>query len=335
MANFRIDGILQAFFRPAAIAAAVALAAPDISRAQSDVAGGPVLGVTTRVPEDARTAPTLGTERTGSGVVIDSDGLVLTVGYLIMEASEVTLELADGRSVPASIVAYDYDSGFGVLRAAVPVKLKPAHLGDSDRIEPRQRLSILAGGAAAGAPFPVVVVDRRDFAGYWEYLLEQAIFTSPPFPSWGGAALLDEGERLIGIGSLLVPDAASRGQSLPGNMFIPINRIKPILADLLTGVRDTARPWLGLYTQEAPSGLLVTTVAPDGPAAKAGVLPGDRVVGVGGVDVDDLPGFYRRIWAAGAAGAVVDLRLRRGGDERTVSVPSIDRTRYLKLDTSL
>ena len=298
---------------------------------------GPVLGVSTKVPSEARTAATLGTERSGSGVVIDDDGLVLTVGYLIMEAREVTLDLPDGRSVPASIVAYDYDSGFGVLRAAAPVPLKSVRLGNSDTIESEARVSIVAGGQYAGTAFPVLVADRRDFAGYWEYLLERAIFTSPPFPGWGGAALLDKEERLIGIGSLLVRDAGARGQTLPGNMFIPINRIKPILADLLASgkVAAPARPWLGIYTQESPSGLVVSFVAPEGPAARAGVAPGDRIVEIGGVAVDDLPGFYRRIWAAGEAGAVVELRLRRGEEEKRVPVISGDRYKYLRLDNSL
>jgi S1-C subfamily serine protease len=316
------------------IAACALFAAP--AHAQT-VLPGPVLGVSTKVPEDARSARTLGTERSGSGVVIDGDGLVLTVGYLIMEAREVTLDLPDGKSLPASIVAYDYDSGFGLLRAAVPVKLKAARLGDSDAIAAKQMLRIQAGGMHIGAPFPVLVADRRDFAGYWEYLLEKAIFTSPPFPGWGGAALLDKDERLVGIGSLLVKDAGARGQDTPGNMFIPINRIKPILADMLSSgkVITPAKPWLGIYSQEMPSGLMVTYVAPDGPAAKAGVQPGDLITGVGGVEVDDLVGFYRGIWAKGDAGVTVDLDLRRGAEEKKISVPSVDRTRFLKLDNSL
>jgi serine protease DegQ len=298
---------------------------------------GPVLGVSTKVPDTARSARTLGTERSGSGVVIDGDGLVVTVGYLIMEAREVTLDLPDGKSIPASIVAYDYDSGFGLLRAAVPMKLKAARLGDSDTVSSTQQLRIEAGGQYGGMPFPVFVADRRDFAGYWEYLLEQAIFTAPAFPGWGGAALLDKEEKLVGIGSLLVKDAASGRQEMPGNMFIPINRIKPILADMLASGKVSAppKPWLGLYTAEAPSGLVVTYVAPDGPAAKAGVQPGDMVVSVGGVEVDDLVSFYRGIWKAGDAGATVDLELRRGTQEKRISVPSADRTKFLKLDNTL
>ncbi len=312
---------------------ATILAGAVSARAQTP---GPVIGVTARVPDEARTAATLGTERSGSGVVIDDDGLVLTVGYLIMEAREVTLDLPDGRSLPASIVAYDYDSGFGVLRAAAPVKMQAARLGNSDTIAADARLSIVAGGMYHGAPFPVLVVDRRDFAGYWEYLLENAIFTSPPFPGWGGAALMDKEDRLVGIGSLLVRDAA-RASDLPGNMFIPINRIRPILADLLASGRVSAppRPWLGLYMRESPSGLIVTQVAPDGPAAKSGIEAGDRVVEIGGVAVDDLPSFYRGIWAAGEAGAVIELDLRRGEAERNLKVISGDRYKYLRLDNSL
>jgi S1-C subfamily serine protease len=314
----------------------IALFAAPMVQAQT-APPGPVLGVSTKVPEAARSARTLGTERSGSGVVIDGDGLVVTVGYLIMEAREVTLDLPDGKSIPASIVAYDYDSGFGLLRALAPVKMKAARLGDSDAVSANTELRILAGGQYDGFPFPVFVADRRDFAGYWEYLLEKAIFTAPPFPGWGGAALLDKDDKLVGIGSLLVRDAAARGQEMPGNMFIPINRIKPILADLLASgkVNAPAKPWLGLYTQEAPSGLLVTYVAPDGPAAKAGVKPGDLVTGVGGVEVDDLVSFYRGIWKAGDAGVTVELELRRGTEEQKVSVPSVDRTRFLKLDNSL
>jgi len=296
---------------------------------------GAVVKVSTKVPSDARTARTLGTEREGSGVVIDGSGLVLTIGYLMLEAESAELTLADGRSVPASLVAYDHDTGFGLLRAASPLGVKPATLGPSAGIGVRDRVLVVPFGGVEMAA-PALVVGRRAYAGSWEYLLENAIFTSPPHPSFGGAGLFDLEGRLVGIGSLIVGDAAGPAEQVPGNVFVPVDRLTPILGDLLESGRSAAprRPWLGLSSEEVRGRLFVTRVAEGGPAAAAGIEAGDMVIGVGGVPVAGLADFYRKVWALGEAGVAVPLDMLHGVKISSVTVKSIDRHHWLKLERS-
>lgn len=292
-----------------------------------------VVQVSAAIRADARTADSLGTQREGSGVVIDGDGLVLTIGYLILEALEVNLTGAGKTPVAADIVAYDHESGFGLLRAREPLEVEPLALGDSAALQPRQPVLVVSRMGefdAAG----VYVVDRRVFAGYWEYLLEDAIFTAPPRADFGGAALIDASGRLVGIGSLVVNDAGQQGRPIPGNMFVPINQLKPILGDLLANGRrsDPPRPWLGLTLEEHRGRVFVTRVTPDGPAAGAGIEPDDMILGVSGTPVEGLADLYRKMWALGNAGVEVPLNLLQGMSPHTAKVRSGDRYRFLRLD---
>lgn len=292
---------------------------------------GAVVGVRAEVPPSARTAGTLGTEREGGGVVISADGLVLTIGYLILEAVQAEVQLQDGKTVPAEIVAYDYDTGFGLLRPATALNVAPIELGDSDALSEQTQVLVAGPDGPSGA----VVVSRREFAGYWEYLLPNAIFTAPPYRSFGGAALIGSDGRLLGIGSLIVGDALADGETFPGNMFVPISMLGPIMDDLMRQGRagGPARPWLGLFTQELRGHVFINRVSPDGPAASAGIQEGDIVVAVGGEPVASLSEFYRKIWALGDAGIEVPLTLLKGADGfREVSVKSGDRYDYLKLN---
>lgn len=304
--------------------------------AQSDAAPktnplNAVVGVRATVPSTARSAETLGQERAGGGVVIDSDGLVLTIGYLIMEAAQTEIVEQDGRVVPADVVAYDYDTGFGLLRPLARLTATPIELGDSTALPEKTRVLV----AGPDGPSPALVVSRREFAGYWEYLLPDAIFTSPPYRSFGGAALIGADGRLLGIGSLIVADAASSGEQLPGNMFVPISALKPIMGDLLREGRSAKapRPWLGLYAQELRGHVFISRVAPDGPAAKAGVAANAVVTAVGGKPVSSLAEFYRAIWSLGEAGVEVPLTLLESTlGEREVVVTSGNRYDYLQLN---
>jgi serine protease Do len=291
-----------------------------------------VIRLEAETPADARTAGTLGTKRAGNGVVIDGSGLVLTIGYLVLEAMAVLVFDADGRPVPADVLAYDWDSGFGLVRATRPLGVKPIALGDSDALKVKQPAMVVGHGGADGS-LGAYVVGRREFAGYWEYLLDDAIFTSPPHPHWAGTALVGQDGKLYGIGSLFVADALRGERTLPGNMFVPINRLKPILADLLSEGRPRGppKPWLGIYTGELNGKLVVTRVADEGPAARAGVTPGDVLVGVGRQPVTSIADFYRKIWASGQAGVDVPLQVRRDDEPRTIAVKSIDRTKFLRL----
>lgn len=307
--------------------------------AQSAADGGvaaldAVVRISSTVPGDSRSTRYLGTERDGSGVVIDGEGLVLTIGYLIVEAETITLTLADGRKVPANAVAYDHESGFGLVRAIQPLGVKPVELGASGTVKPRDRAVVASWGGQRMA-MPAIVASRRTFAGYWEYLLEQAIFTAPPHPAFGGAALLSTEGKLLGIGSLAVPDALP-DQALPGNMFVPVDRLKPILGDLLERGRAAGpkKPWIGLNSQEVHGRLFVSRVTEGGPAAAAGIQPGDVVLGVGGEPVRDLESFYKKLWSTGEAGVTITLDVLKGVAVERIDVKTVDRYDVLKLNRS-
>ena len=294
-----------------------------------------IVKVHAEMPSDARSAETLGTEREGSGVVIDGDGLIVTIGYLVVEANKIELTLHDGRVVPANFVGFDPDSGFGLVKAAAPLRVKPIEFGDSDGLKERDPVMVASFGgreAAIGA----FVVSRRTFAGYWEYLLENAIFTSPPHLSFGGAGLIGRDGKLYGVGSLIVPDAMRGAQTFPGNMFVPIDALKPILGEMLTLGRsgNPARPWIGVSSEEVRGRLFVTRVARDSPAQAAGVRVGDLVLGVGGKPIDNLADFYRAIWALGEAGVSVPLNVLQGTRTSDITVRSVDRFKFLKLNQS-
>ena len=291
-----------------------------------------VVGLRAEVPDDARTAFSLGTMREGNGIVIDDDGLILTIGYLIMEASDIQVTDSQGQFVPAEMVAYDYNSGFGMVRSKQPLGIKGIHLGDSSVLSPGDPTLILSN---YGPDFMQVaqVVDRREFPGYWEYLLDRAIFTAPPFSGFGGAALINTQGELVGVGSLIVHDAVTGERPTPGNMFVPINLLKPIYDDLLQYGRDTtdSRPWLGVYTAVDRGHLFIYRVAPDGPAETAGLRPNDIIVAVNGNSVSDMAEFLREVWASGPTGVDVRISVLRAGGLTEIVVKSGDRYNWLKI----
>ena len=291
-----------------------------------------IVRIHTEIPVDARTAAYLGTERSGSGVVIDNAGLIVTIGYLITEAMGAEVTTGAGRVSRADVVGFDISSGLGLLRAAEPLAVKPLPIGAATAL-PEKTPVVVAGFGGPEQVQPAVVVSRRVFAGYWEYLLEDAIFTTPPHPAWSGAALLGPDGKLTGIGSLVVSDAEP---DLPGNMFVPIDRLRPVMGDLLALGRPSTppRPWLGVNLREMDDGLVVGRVVSDGPSDKAGVRHGDRVTAIDGVPVHELADFYRRLWRQGDAGVTVRLGVTRQGEDCEIEVKTVDRYRYLKLDTT-
>lgn len=289
-----------------------------------------VVTVEAHVPPDARTAASLGGERRGAGVVIDQGGLVLTIGYLIMEADEVRVVDIDGRDVPADVVAYDHETGFGLLRALRPLHAKAARIGSAVTMEPGRP----AVAVAPGFVLPTTVVSRRSFAGGWEYLLEDALFTAPPIPNFGGAGLFDDAGRLVGIGSLIVSDAGGEGTGPHGNVFVPVDLLPPILSDLLAFGHSTApaSPWLGLYPEPVNGVLVVAQVSDGGPAAGAGIQPGDMILGIGEQPVTRLETLWRRVRALGPAGVSVPLKILSHGAVRDVTLTSRDRRGWLRLE---
>ena len=282
------------------------------------------------IPEDAFTGGILGTERVGYGAVIGEDGLVLTIGYVITEAERIWLTSNSGVVVAGHALAYDQVTGFGLVQPLGELGAPLLERGSAAAVSAGDEVYVLGHGGSAHA-LKARLVAKREFAGYWEYLLEEALFTAPAHPQWGGAALLDQGGRLIGIGSLLVQEAVG-GDSEQGNMFVPIDLIEPILKDLLAHGRASrpARPWLGMYTQHVDDRLVVAGLAPACPAERAGVQVGDLVLGVAGERTSTLADFLRKVWRLGASGVEVPLMLARQGDVLRLSVHSGDRSDFLK-----
>jgi S1-C subfamily serine protease len=287
-----------------------------------------IVAVRSSVPDDAFTAGTLGNRREGSGIVIRDNGLVLTIGYLITEAEEVWLTRHDGKVVPAHPLSYDQETGFGLVQALGALDLPAVELGKASAVQVGAE-AVLADGQ--GDFVETTVVARQEFAGYWEYLLEDAIFTAPAHPSWGGAALIGLDGRLLGIGSLRLQMA--RGEEVSDiNMIVPIDLLPPILDDLVKRgrVNKPPRPWLGAFSAESNGEVIVMSVSEGSPAAHAGLRQGDIISDVRDGEVDGLSDFYRKLWASGPAGAEVPMRVVRDGRETWLRVKTADRDSFLK-----
>jgi S1-C subfamily serine protease len=296
----------------------------DLDRALSSV-----VGLHSIIPPDAFTAETLGTERAGNGVVIDY-GLVLTIGYLITEAETVWLHLGDGRVMEGHALGFDAVSGFGLVQALGRMNIDPLPIGASAATQIGDRVVV---GGAGGRTRSVAsqIAAKQEFAGYWEYLLDEAIFTYPAHPNWGGTALISSGGELIGIGSLQL-ERERGGRAEHVNMIVPIDLLKPILDDLRKygKVNRPARPWLGMYSTEIDNRVVVIGIAGNGPAARAELKAGDVILAVKGEKITSQSGFYRKLWSLGAAGVDVPLTVHHEGVTFDVVLASTDRAKLLK-----
>jgi S1-C subfamily serine protease len=290
-----------------------------------------VVSVKTYVPADAFTANTLGTERAGSGVVIKGTGLIATIGYLITEAETIWITSAEGQAVAGHALAYDQESGFGLVQALGKLDTPSLELGDSDRLKVGDQAVLAAGGGRHHA-IETRIVGRQEFAGYWEYVLDDALFTAPAHPVWGGSGLIGSDGKLAGIGSLILQQGDGKGRRLDMNMVVPIGLLAPIMQDLLSygKVNRPARPWLGMYATEADDTLVVGGLSDNGPAEQAGLRAGDKILMVNDEEIPDLAGLWRRVWSSGSAGAEVRLRIERDGSPKRVSIRSADRASYMK-----
>ena len=291
-----------------------------------------LVSVRSQVPEDALTAPVLGTERMGSGVVIGDRGLVVTIGYLVTEAQTVWITDHKGAAVPGHVMGYDQESGFGLVQALQPLAAPAMAFGVSAECDVGDPV-IIAGHGGTDALVTGRIIAKREFAGYWEYVLDEALFTAPAHPNWGGAALVGSDGRLLGVGSLLVQTVSSSGEQAGANMIVPIDLLKPILEDMKSYGRPNrpARPWLGFLVQDIGDHLVVASVYDDCPADQAGVEVGDLVVEVAGEPIDGLAELFRKVWDIGPAGSAIPLTIIRDGEPHPVVLESIDRDARLKL----
>lgn len=287
-----------------------------------------VVDIYAKVPPEARTANSLGQERSGTGVVIDG-GYILTIGYLVIEASEIKVGLPNGQVVPGMLVGYDHTTGFGLLKSVVPISVTSLTLGDSDKIQVDESLLILPS-PQQGFSSLAQMVSRRPFAGWWEYYLENPIYTFPTNQAWAGAPLLNAEGKILGIGSLFVADAVSQGMMSPGNLFVPINLLKPILAELTEfGRRKTnVKPYLGLSSDDSSGQVVITRVNQGSPAVQAGILAQDIITHVNQIPVTTLKDFYEALWGSGESGSIVSLGITRGDQEISLRVQTVDRMDY-------
>ena len=333
----------------AMMSAAVLCLSPVIGSAQTEPAAGAsaraghaaasqalenahaaVVGIQVVAVDSARSAETLGRERRGSGVLIDAEGLVLTIGYLILEANQVDLIVEGRKRIPARVIAYDLDTGFGLVKSLLPLNIQPVPLGTSSTAPDHEPLIIVSGGSEGGISL-ARMVSRRPFSGYWEYHIEGALFTAPARGDHSGAGLFNARGELLGIGSLVVAEALGEGKGRsPGNMFVPVDLLKPILAELRAqgSSSKSSRAWLGLNCVEHEGAVRVTRVTRDGPGAAAGLRPGDHIVGIDGSAVAGLESFYKNLWRS-APERDVSLEIRRGGVDQVLTVRSQDRMRTL------
>jgi S1-C subfamily serine protease len=296
----------------------------DLERALSSV-----VGLHSIIPSDGFTAETLGAERAGNGVLIDI-GLVLTIGYLITEAQTVWLHLGDGRVMEGHALGFDQETGFGLVQALGKIDLPVLPIGSSGAAQNGERV-VIGGAGGRTRSLAGRIVARQEFAGYWEYVLDEAIFTSPAHPNWGGTGLISAQGELIGIGSLQL-ERAREGKNEHLNMVVPIDLLKPVLDDLrkFGRVNKPARPWLGVYSTEIEDKIVAVGIAPKGPAARAELKTGDVILAVNGENVTTLAAFYRKVWSLGQAGVEVPLTLYREGVTFDVGVNSSDRAKFLK-----
>ena len=288
-----------------------------------------VVKIDSIVPSDARTANSLGTIRGGNGIVID-DKHILTIGYIVVEAETITITLPNGGVVPAELAGYDHTTGFGILKTILPSKLTPLQIGNSDKLNKEDLLYVLPY-LTEGAPSAVKMVSRRSFTGWWEYFLDKPIYTHPMNTSFAGSALINEFGELLGIGSLYVSDAAAEGVPMPGNLFVPINDLKPILDDLIVNGKRTVnvKPYMGLTSNDDTGKVMVTRVNDDGPAAKAGFKENDIILKVNKINIQDTEKFYKTVWSQGGPGTLLDFEIERNNQIISLKLTTMDRNDFL------
>ena len=312
--------------------AVIILISPSYVQPEAEQLLKAIVKVKSTIPSEARTAGILGTAREGNGVLIDSDGHILTIGYLIIEAAGIEVVDQEGQKIPARYIGYDHKTGFGLIQADKALNITPIELGQSSEIKKGDPVLVIGHGGVDSVQ-GVRVVFRGEFTGYWEYLLENAIYTTPPYADYGGAAMIGRDGKLLGIGSIFTQKTISDLGTVPCNMFVPIDLLRPILSRLIaTGSSgEPPQPWLGLQINEVQGRLLVLRVTSGGPAEKAGLESGDIILKVNKKAVQGLADFYRQVWSLGKAGVEVPVGVLQGVEFRDIVVHSEDRNQYLMI----
>jgi S1-C subfamily serine protease len=289
-----------------------------------------IVKVRAAIPQSAVTAPLLGTEREGNGILIDSNGYILTIGYLILEADTIEVTDSEDQVIEAKFIGYDYDTGFGLIKADKLLNVAPLKLGSSSELKQGDP-ALVAGHKGSDDVVGIRIVSRSEFVGYWEYLLENAIYTTPPYQNYAGAALIGPDGSLLGIGSIYTQVAFSGFGAIAANMFVPIDLLKPILNDLKTGgkSRQPQKPWLGVHTEESHGRVFVTRLMPGGPGEKSNLQAGDIILKVNQHPITGQADFYRKVWALGKAGVRVPVSILRATEIKEISLNSIDRYQFL------
>ena len=290
-------------------------------------ANAAVVGVQVLATDGARSIDTLGKQRNGSGVVIGPDGLILTIGYLLLEAEQIQIVTQDNKTLPAKAVAYDLATGFGLVKPLLPMRgVSPVALGSIKNVEPGEPMMAATGGEDGDVAM-TQLVSKRPFSGYWEYHIEAALFTSPPIGNHSGAPLFNQRGELVGIGSLFVMDATGENRRLPGNMFVPVDLLKPILAELQQSgsSKSSHRPWLGLTSAEQGGRVQVVRVNKESPAQAAGLQAGDVVLAVDDAKVSTLEAFYKKVWDRASPDAEVRLTVLQGAEIKVIVLKAVDR----------
>lgn len=318
----------------------VPLSPTQSTMAAMNKANAAVVGIRVKAVEDASSAQTLGLNRTGSGVVIEPDGLILTIGYLLVEAQQIEIITQDNKILPATAVAYDVATGFGLVKPLLPLHgVAPVKLGSLQDLKPGEPLIAATGATTDGQDGDVSttrLISTRAFTGNWEYHIDTALFTSPPVSAGSGnhsgAPLFNLKGEVIGIGSLLVMDASGENRRLPGNMFVPVDLLKPVLSEMKQSgrSRQSYRPWLGLTSTDQSGEVQIVRISANSPAENAGLQVGEVVLAVDGKDVSTLESFYKMLWAHTSPDEPVSLTLRSDDKVKVVVLTPEDRMLTLK-----
>jgi len=291
----------------------------SIAEPTADQFATALVSIESTINPDGRTVALLGDNRSGTGVMIDSHGLIVTVGYLLLEASEVRISFYNGVQVPATVVAIDAQSGLALVQVAEGYAgelpdITPVKLGQSALVVKDDRVIVLpANGLEAAAS--VRIHSAREFSAPWEYLLENALYTMPPVRNFSGAALINREAELIGIGTLALQNITdSDDGTVPGNLFIPVDLLTSRLGTMLTQsvkqVEPSDRAWLGLMVDEM---LSVTRVLDASPAMEAGIQAGDIILGINDNHVVSRANLYRSLWSTVSVADDVALLVSRAG----------------------